>query len=49
MGGGGHHQTGFFFWVISIVNCFRVFFKVKIQNGNIVWGYAKISSILGFA
>ena len=42
-GGGGWWEGGF----ISIVKCSwgsLKFFHVKVQNGFIFWGYAKISS-----
>ena len=39
----GSPLTGLFFLVISIF--LGSFFKFKVQNGNILVGYAKISSI----
>ena len=30
---GGRHQTGFFSVVISTVNCFRVFLRLRYRNG----------------
>ena len=37
-GGGGSSQSGLFLGVISVH--FKVFFKVKVQNGNLFWGVA---------
>ena len=35
-GGGGHHEIGLYLGVISVH--FRVFFKVKVQNGGYFGG-----------
>ena len=37
-GGGGSSQSGLFLGVISVH--FKVFFKVKVQYGNLFWGVA---------
>ena len=43
---------GYYFWVTTkqnyfwgVISTFLVFYKVKVQNGNILVGYAKISNI----
>ena len=42
---GGQHKIGLYLGVISMH--FRVFFKVKVQNGGGGLGVVKISNILG--
>ena len=42
---GGHHKTGLYLGVISMH--FRVFFKVKVQNGGCFLGLLKFQTFLG--
>ena len=40
---GGHHKIGLYLGFIFMH--FRVFLKVKVQNGGYFFGFAKISNI----